>query len=1257
MRTRLILILVALLLLAPVVGLGVLVYTETGVKLIEGQLWRLERFNVKIEGLSGTLSGPLRIARFELNHKRVHAVSKDIVIDPQLRGLVIQTLQAGYVRVGESLIEMHQVEMPKSNRPPRFLPSFLRIDARNVELTNVHYVHMNGMTVDAKTIRGRVTMTSNRLTAHDFAVDADLFDATGELRLRAAATADLPMGLAGETSGTLHLPNEVDVALKAAVDGTLDELKIKADVQQPNVVAIDALMTRPENSWKIAGRVISKQFLLDPWMEKPPLSLRNIALDVEMIPSEIHARGNVGVPELDDKDLTIDARGRYANRTLFLSAADIQLQDSPGTLHTSGQLLFDGGSPTLDLQGRWQKLQWPLRGKAIVVSEQGDGTLRGPLPYDFTVTASLAGPNIPTGTGSATGVLSKEEVIVASYSMNALEGSLTGDGQLQFAPPRAWRLSTKADNVNPATLFKDFSGRLHLQAKASGKGFDKKAAFTADVASLSGTLRGEAVQGRGFVQRDSNGWTVRNANIGVADARLTLNGVWKQTIDATWSLQAPSLKRLLPDASGSIESTGRAHGPLKSLHVTGDLHANKVRYQQWQAQQLTIDANVDASGQSPSRLTASARGLGAGEEPLIESMQLSGEGTALDHHIDMNVTGAAASPRDTSPSAEMKIDGRYDQRVWNATVTTTKLVTGQPDEDLKIAEPAKITASENRAQLENFCLLAGKGRICASGKWEEKGAWEGTISGYEIPLALLLPPAGEEAEYDGRIEGRVHVFGAPNQPWQADAGARIIDASIVYRPKGAKPETLKLGDGGLAATVKPERVDFSFGIQAFTDTFLFASAQIQRNGSNDLMHLPLKGDMRARAADANILPLVFSEVDHAAGVLTANANIGGTLAAPEINGRMELAKGELDSYRVNFALRDLNVAATLANNGLDFRGTGRAGDGELQADGRFTWRDNTSSGSWHLRGQNLLVADLPEYRVVASPDLRFSFEGNRMNVSGDVTIPSARIQPNQLSGAVRASDDARYVHETEAERAGRLIVHSEVRVNIGDDVRVDAFGLQGQLAGGVGTTVHTGEIPVGRGELRVIDGRYSAYGQKLDINKGQLLFEASPLDDPGLDIEARRKIESVTVGLNVRGTLQAPRLSFFSDPSMPQTQIVTYLLTGKPIDSVSGNDSAQMTSARETMALQGGGLLASQIGRRLGLEEVGVESSLDSDGAANTELVLGKFLSPRLFISYGISLTESINTLKLRYTISDKWIFKTEAGENQSADLEYTIER
>lgn len=1255
MRTRILLILVAAILLAPVVGVAVLLYSETGLQLVAGQLWRLERFNVKIDGVSGTLAGPLRVARFELNHPRVHAVVNDIVIDPQLRGLLIQTLQAKSVTARESLVELRQADMPPNNKPPRFLPTFLRIDARHVELTNVRYVHLNGTAVNARTVRGRVTITSSRLRAHDFAVDSDLFDATGNVLLRAAATADLPMGLEGDISGQLHLP-DVDLVLKGTANGTIDELNMKGELLQPSPASATAVLTRPEDSWNIAGKLSSPQFLLDPWLEDPPLSLRNIALDVELNPDGIHAQGTIGVPEIDEQDLIVDARGRYENRTLFLSDSDIQLQNSSATLNTHGTLVFDGSAPTVDLTAKWQSLQWPLRGSPIVTSSHGDGTLRGPLPYDFAVTASLAGPDFPSGAGSATGVISKEQVTLASYSVNALEGSLSGNGQLQFAQPRAWRVSTRTVNVNPAGLFKDFPGSISMTANASGEGFDKKAIFTADVSELRGTLRGEPIQGRGFVQRDRRGWTVRGANLGLADARLTLDGIWKETIEATWSLNVPSLHRLLPEASGRIVSKGQASGPLKSLHITGDLDAQQIRYQQWQAGQVTVNGDIDASGKSPSRLVASASSVGAGE-PLIENMQLSGEGTALEHLISMNVTGAAATPRDTPPNAEMQITGTYDQKVWNATVTTTKLVTGKADDKISIAEPAKLMASSDRAQLDNFCLIAGAGRICASGKWERDGDWEGTVSGYEIPLALLLPPAGEEAEYGGRIEGRVHAFGSPNQPWQGEAGMRIIDAAIVYRPQGAEPETLNLGTGGLAATAKPERIDFSFGVQAFTDTFLFANAHLDRSGGNDLMRLPLTGDMRARAADANILPLLFSEVDNAAGLLTANANISGTLAEPEINGRVELSNGELDSYRVNFALRNLNLVADLASNGLDFRGSGRAGDGELQTEGRFTWHEGKSQGNLHLHGENLLVADLPEYRVVASPDLRFTIDGNNVNVGGDVLIPSARVQPNQITGAVRASDDARYTHETEAERAGRTVVHSEVKVTIGEDVRVEAFGLQGRLAGAVGTTVHTGEIAIGRGELSVIDGRYEAYGQKLEINKGQLLFEASPLDDPGLDIEARRKIDTVTVGLNVRGTLQEPRLSFFSDPTMPQTQIVTYLLTGKAPDSMTGNDTATMASARDTLTVQGGGLLASQLGRRLGLEEVGVESSLGNDGTANTALVLGKFLSPRLFISYGISLTESINTLKLRYTISDKWVFKTEAGENQSADFEYTIEQ
>ncbi|MGH8177384.1 MAG: translocation/assembly module TamB domain-containing protein [Steroidobacter sp.] len=1252
MRKRLFIAAVLALLLLPVALFVALFYTQTGAELAARRLSRLERIGITIEGVSGTLSGPLYIERFELNHPRVHIVSHDIVIDPQLRGLFLQTIRTRSVRARDTLVEVRAADMPPSDRRPRFLPPFMRVDARGVELNQVRYVHLNGTRVDADRIRGRATVTSGRLRVRSFQVDARQFDATGDLLLLAGK----PLGMQGGAAGHVRLPR-AEIALNAQVDGNIDRLVIKGGMQQPSRAAVDAVFTRPDGRWRLDGKLNSAAFSLAAFLERPPFSLRDVALDVTANAEEVQAAGNLGVPGFSDNDLTVDARGRFANRVLHIASADFALNETPAKVHAAGTVAFDGDAPTLDLAVRWQSLQWPLTNEAIVQSAVGAGTLRGPLPYDFALDAQIVGRNIPAAQGAASGVLSRERITIAKYDIDAFGGSLTGAGSLQFTQPRAWTLSATASDVNPVTLHAEFPGRLAFNASAEGADVQKNANFTLDVANVAGVLRGERVSGAGRVQKDRKGWSARKVNLQFGEAQLALDGSLRDTVDARWSLRAPSLEQLLPQAAGSIDFSGTASGPRKAPHVIANLQGRNLRYREWLASQLTIDGDIDIAGTGPSRLFVHGARLGRGE-PLLGELRITGEGVATDHRIGVEATGFAPDAREPPPRAVMQVAGSYEKELWNAVVTTTRLTRGDDAQRrLEIVEPAQIVASREHARLENLCLIVSAGRICAEGDWRRGGAWQGTLAGYEIPLAFVLPPSGAEAEYAGRIEGRIRANGAAGRPWQGDAGMRIIDAAIIYRPPGAEPQTLNLGNGGLAATATAERINFSFGVQAFSDTFMYANAQLLRRNSNDVLNMPLTGDLRARAADANILPLMFPEIDHAAGLLTANAAFTGSLAAPEVSGRVELANGELDSYRVNFALRDLGLIADLASNGLDFRGSGRAGDGRLDMEGQFTWRGGESRGGLSLRGQNLLVADLPEYRVIASPDLRFQIDGERMNVAGDVTIPSALIQPDELVGAVRVSDDARYVGEHTAEREGRLTVHSEVRITMGEDVRVDAFGLQGRITGGVGTTIHTGETPIGRGHLGVDEGRYEAYGQKLEISRGQLLFEASPLDDPGLDIEARRRIETTTVGINVRGTLQEPRLTFFSDPSMSQTQIVSYLLTGKAMDSVQTSDAEAVNSARDTLALQGGGLLASQLGRRLGLDEVGVESSIDSAGESNPALVLGKFLSPRLFISYGISLTEAINTLKLRYTLSDRWILKTEAGEHQSADVEFTIER
>jgi translocation and assembly module TamB len=366
---------------------------------------------------------------------------------------------------------------------------------------------------------------------------------------------------------------------------------------------------------------------------------------------------------------------------------------------------------------------------------------------------------------------------------------------------------------------------------------------------------------------------------------------------------------------------------------------------------------------------------------------------------------------------------------------------------------------------------------------------------------------------------------------------------------------------------------------------------------------------------------------------------------------LKIANGELDFYQVSLALRQVAVEARFIDNRLDVDGQAQAGDGTAHLKGSLSWHGGQPKGALNLAGENLRLVNVPEARVEASPNLKFAVDGRRIDVTGEVKIPYARLIPADLTGAVLPSGDEVIVGEPVSNPAERFIVSSEITLTLGDRVTLDTFGLSGRLTGTVTVATGADEVSRGRGELKVEEGKYAAYGRKLDVERGRLIFNGGLVADPGVDIRAIKQFPDVTAGINVRGTLRAPRLTFFSEPSLPQSQIVSLILAGGSLETVQNTGSTG--AARSEALAQGGAIIAQQLGQRIGIEDVSIEQDLQN----STSLVLGKYLSPKLYVSYGVSLTEAINTIKTRYTLGDRWTIRTEAGRERSADLVYTIEK
>jgi translocation and assembly module TamB len=180
-----------------------------------------------------------------------------------------------------------------------------------------------------------------------------------------------------------------------------------------------------------------------------------------------------------------------------------------------------------------------------------------------------------------------------------------------------------------------------------------------------------------------------------------------------------------------------------------------------------------------------------------------------------------------------------------------------------------------------------------------------------------------------------------------------------------------------------------------------------------------------------------------------------------------------------------------------------------------------------------------------------------------------------------------------------------------------------------------------------VEGQYTAYGQELQITRGALVWSNGPVADPILDIRAEREVGEVTAGMDVTGRAASPQARVWSDPATSQSEALSYLALGRPLASASGDESRQLNAAGAALAA-GGGMLASQLGAAIGLDDAGVSESRALGGSV---LGIGKYLSPKVYVGYGVSLLGTGQVLTLKYLLRKGFDIEIESStvENRAS--------
>ena len=1240
--------------LASLIAVGVwwIAYTQEGAK------WGFERLggflpgNLDVEDMRGPLKGPLEIHHLTYRTDRLEITAEHVVLDWRMKDLWRRKLDFTHIHadgirvlVGSSGDTQAERDSLYGPLPDLNLPvSIIVHDGlfRNVTFTtpgNDSGFVLDQIAVDARSMR-RDSLWVNKFQVRSKGLDVDF---AGVALPRGA----YPVSLRG--SWAYRLPDRPPIHGEGTVAGTLDTLHVRQLITGPVQADVDLRLFKPFRRLGYDGdielrRLATREF--DPTLPEATLAGH---IRVEGVFDSFTSVGAVHATTAAIGPANATFRvARARDGVWHIEDLAMMRPGSPVRFGARGTVVMDTTHTSFDLETQWAQLGWPLDGKPWVVSERGTARLKG-TPRDFGVDlkALLAGRDIPPGTWTLTGRGGQGRLAIRTYVADILRGRITGSGEVAWQPRVRWNLAFNATNIDPSTAWPRYPGNLAFEGRTEGTRTSTGPSGTILVSRLAGTLRGQPISGLGTVTASAGQYSAKQAWVQWGPNRIDANGDFGRRWSLDWKLDAPRLVAAMPEASGALRGTGSIQGSTGRMRVIANVTGDSLFMGRFHAGSLRASGDVNLAPGGAVALNATATELSAGDQ-VASHFELTASGTRDQHQIRAAVAG-----REDSTVAVLA--GGYGGGAWRGEIRSFDSIHPRAGR-WSLASPAPLVATRDRVEVQDFVWQSGTSRITANAGWSPSGAWDVESRFDQVALTLFEPLLPPRIRLTGTMQGQAKARSTPEHVLYVDVNLVPGPGEIQYMTATGQWVPNRFDNAALRATADGGRLHGTFQAD------LVGNGVIRGEVSSPAYaaaRTPIDGRVTIRLRDLGMLQGFTNDLASTAGSLDADLVVVGTMQDPFVQGPIHLRNASADLPRLGLQLREATVDATGSPGGkLAIHGSVLSGGGRLLIDGTAAvTREAEAVAHVTVKGDRVQSINTKDMQIVASPDLTVDVKGRRIDVTGKVVVPQGRVDVGRQDdkAVVKPSSDVVYTGADTLDAVGPWEIHSSVRVVLGEDVTIRGYGLEVKPTGTLLVIENPGLPVLGRGRLDINEGTYNVYGQDLEVTEGSLIFSGGPITNPAVRARASRKADDGTVaGFLVRGTVLRPDVSVFSEPAMGQSQALSYILFGKPIENANLSEGQVASTMAQTLGVPGTNLLAHNVASELGIEQakIAVGSSLQ-----NTSVMLGTHLTSKIFVSAGMDVYEAVSTLKVRYVLNRIFTIEAETSRQNRVDLLYTVER
>ncbi|MBJ7223675.1 MULTISPECIES: autotransporter assembly complex protein TamB [unclassified Brenneria] len=1007
-------------------------------------------------------------------------------------------------------------------------------------------------------------------------------------------------------------------------DILISDLRIQASTQNQRLRLSQFVVQSPQGGLNVRGEAT----LSDSW----PVSLTaNGVLNVDPLKGET-------------LKLTVDGGLReQLNVALNLSGpqrAQLNVQTE----------LAQAGLP-LELTLQTEQVRWPLTGEAQYQANDLRLRVSGKATdYAVSLRSDIRGADLPPATLLLDGKGNEQQFNLARLRLSVLQGNADLSAVVDWSKAISWRSELILSGINTARQWPDWPAKVDGKVTTRGSVYGGSWQLQVPELRLDGNVKQNKLTARGELRGNAAGqWQIPGLNLALGPNQLNVKGELSDKWQLDADINAPSLTGMLPGLAGRANGTLKLRGNLREPQILADITASGLRWQAMSISRINVEADVRSEQQIQGQLRVRLEQLRQ-ESLNIALLTLNADGNEKQHQLRLTIEGEPVS-------GQLALSGSFDRQEqrWRGTLNNTRFDTPVGEWRLTQAVALDYLNAQQKITIGTHCWRNPHAELCVPQPIEAGPSGQASIRLNRFDLAMLKPFLSEDTALAGTFTGGADVS------WQAgqslpQAKVTLVGDGVNVR-QNVQGKTLPVAFDTLTLNAGIDRGRAQLGwLIAIQDNGRFSGdvqitdPQVRRN---------LSGNIAISNLSLAFLNPVLQKGEKVAGILNANLRLAGNAQRPQIFGQMVLDRLDVDGSWMPIDLTTGRLAVSFNGMSSTLQGFLRTDNGQLTLGGNADW---AQPDAWRARiaakGQRIRVTVPPMARLDVSPDIVFEATPQLFALNGSVSIPWARIVVNELpESAVAVSSDEVMLDEQRQplEQASASIpINSNLTIRIGNDVRLDAYGLKARLQGDLKMVQDERGLGL-NGQIDIPSGRFKAYGQDLIVQKGQLLFSGPP-EQPLLNIEAVRNpdntADDVTAGVRVTGMASAPKLEVFSDPSMSQQEALSYLLRGEGLES-SGADSAAMTSMLIGLGVAQSGQVVGKIGEAFGVSNL----ALDTQGAGDdSQVVVSGYVLPGLQVKYGVGIFDSLATLTLRYRLMPKLYLEAVSGIDQALDLLYQFE-